>query len=164
MRGDRARAAHRLEGETPRWRLRLVWMLRDLEPEEIARWAERMRLRRHDAEVLERALVVGRRLVDRVARGPSEADLYEFAHGEPLEAILAAVALDETGIAAERLGRFLDVTRHVKLAIGGADLLGLGFDASPEMGEVLRSILHLKLNGVLQGRDEELAAAGRLRG
>jgi len=141
-----------------------VWMLRDLEPEEIARWAERMRLRRHDAEVLERALVVGRRLVDRVARGPSEADLYEFARGEPLEAILAAVALDETGIAAERLGRFLDVTRHVKLAIGGADLLELGFDASPEMGEVLRSVLHLKLNGVLRSRDEELAAAERLRG
>ena len=162
-RGDRARAAHHLEGEMPRWRLRLVWMLRDLEPEEIAMWAERMRIRRHDAEVLERALVVGRRLVDRVARGPSEADLYEFARGEPLEAVLAAVALDETGIAAERLGGFLDVTRHVKLAIGGEDLLALGFDASPELGEVLRSVLHLRLNGVVRSRDEELAAAARLR-
>jgi tRNA nucleotidyltransferase (CCA-adding enzyme) len=162
-RGDRARAAHRLEAETPRWRLRLVWMLRDLEPEEIARWAERMRIRRHDAEVLERALVVGRRLVDRVARGPSEADLYEFARGEPLEAVLAAVALDETGIAAERLGRFLDITRHIKLAIGGEDLLELGFEASPEMGDVLRSVLHLRLNGVVRTRDDELAAAARLR-
>ena len=163
-RGDRARAARHLEGEMPRWRLRLVWMLRDLEPEEIAMWAERMRIRRHDSEVLERALVVGRRLVDRVARGPSEADLYEFARGEPLEAVLAAVALDETGIAAERLRGFLDVTRHVKLAIGGEDLLGLGFAASPEMGEVLRSVLHLRLNGVVRSRDEELAAATRLRG
>jgi tRNA nucleotidyltransferase (CCA-adding enzyme) len=163
-RGDRARAARHLEGEMPRWRLRLVWMLRDLEPEEIAMWAERMRIRRHDSEVLERALVVGRRLVDRVARGPSEADLYEFARGEPLEAVLAAVALDETGIAAERLGGFLEVTRHVKLAIGGEDLLALGFDASPELGEVLRSVLHLRLNGVVRSRDEELAAAARLRG
>jgi tRNA nucleotidyltransferase (CCA-adding enzyme) len=163
-RGDRARTAHALESEVPRWRLRLVWMLRDLEPEEIGAWAERMRIRRNDAEVLERAHVVGRRLVDRVARGPSEADLYEFARGEPLEAVLAAVALDETGIAAERLGRFLDVTRHVKLAIGGEDLLEIGFDASPEMGEVLRSVLHLKLNGVVRSRDDELAAAARLRG
>ena len=163
-RGDRARTSHHLEGEVPRWRLRLVWMLRDLEPEEIAMWAERMRIRRHDAEVLERALVVGRRLVDRIARGPSEADLYELAHGEPLEAVLAAVALDETDIAAARLGRFLDVTRHVKLAIGGEDLLELGFEASPQMGEVLRSVLHLRLNGVLRSRDDELAAATRLRG
>jgi len=74
------------------------------------------------------------------------------------------VALDETVIAAERLGRFLEVTRHFKLAIGGEDLLGLGFEASPEMGEVLRSVLHLRLNGVVRSRDEELAAATRLRG
>jgi tRNA nucleotidyltransferase (CCA-adding enzyme) len=162
-RGDRARASHRLEGEVPLWRLRLVWMLRELEPEEIATWAQRMRIRRHDAEVLERALVVGRRLAGRIARGPSEADLYELARGEPLEAVLAAMALDDSGIAAERLGRFIDVTRHVKLAIGGDDLLELGFQASPEMGEVLRSVLHLRLNGVVRSRDEELAAAARLR-
>ena len=31
------------------------------------------------------------------------------------------------------------------------------------MGEVLRSVLHLKLNGVVAGRDEELAAAARMR-
>ena len=35
--------------------------------------------------------------------------------------------------------------------------------ASPEMGQVLRSVLHLKLNGVVETRDEELAAAERLR-
>ena len=70
-RGDRERAAHALEAEVPRWRLRLVWMLRDLEPEEIAAWTERMRIRRQDASVLERALVVGRRLVDRVAPRPA---------------------------------------------------------------------------------------------
>jgi hypothetical protein len=29
---------------------------------------------------------------------------------------------------------------------------------------VLRSVLHLRLNGVLRSRDDELAAAARLRG
>ena len=147
----------------PRWRLRLVWMLRELQPEEIAMWTERMRIRRQDADVLERALVVGRRLADRVTRGPSEADLYDFARGEPLEAVVAAMTLDESGIAEQRLGRFLDTSRHVRLAISGDDLLELGFTASPEMGDVLRSVLHLKLNGVVQTRDDELAAAARLR-
>ena len=113
--------------------------------------------------MLERALVVGRRLVDRVGRGPSEAELYEFAEGEPLEAVLAAMALDEAGAVAARLGRFLDVARHVRLQIGGEDLLALGFSASPEMGQVLRSVLHLKLNGVVATRDDELTAAERLR-
>ncbi len=52
---DRERAAHALEAEVPRWRLRLMWLLRDLAPEEIAAWTERMRIRRRDADVLERA-------------------------------------------------------------------------------------------------------------
>ena len=40
------------------------------------------------------------RLRERVARGPTEAELYDVAAGEPLEALLVAMALDETGIAA----------------------------------------------------------------
>ncbi len=162
-RADRLRREHRLAAEMPRWRLRLVWLLRELEPEEIAMWTERLRIRRGDAEVLERALVVGRRLVERVSRGPGPADLYELARGEPLEAIVAAMVLDSAGAAAGLLGHFLDVTRHVRLEIRGDDLLALGFSASPEMGEVLRSVLHLKLNGVVHSRADELAAAERLR-
>jgi site-specific recombinase XerC len=141
----------------------MVWLLRDLEPEEIAGWTARMRVRGQDARVLERALVVGRRLLDRIARGPSEAELYDLAAGEPLEAVLAAMALDDTGIAADRLVHFLDVTRHVSLSIGGRDLISLGFSSGPRMGEVLRSVLHLKLNGVVTTRDEELAAAARMQ-
>ncbi|HEY5387042.1 MAG TPA: CBS domain-containing protein, partial [Thermoleophilia bacterium] len=162
--GDDLYEAHGLAAEVPRWRLRLVWLLRELDPEEIAGWTERMRIRRADADVLERAFIVATHLVDRVVRGPSEADLYEFAHGEPPEAVLAAMVLDDSGIAAERLGRFLDVSRHVRLEIGGEDLLKIGFEASPEMGDVLRSVLHLKLNGVVRTRDDEIAAAERMRG
>jgi hypothetical protein len=69
------------------------------------------------------------------------------------------MAVDETGIAADRLGHFLDVSRHVRLEIGGEDLLTMGIGASPRLGKVLRNVLHLKLNGVVSGRDEELAAA-----
>jgi tRNA nucleotidyltransferase (CCA-adding enzyme) len=162
-RADAERAARGLEREAPRWRLRLVWMLRDLEPEEIARWAERLRIRRADADVLERALVVGQRLVDRIGRGPSEAELYDLAAGEPVEALLAAMVLDASGIAAARLGRFLDETRHVTLEIGGGDLLEMGYTASPQLGDTLRSILYLKLNGVVRTREDELAAAARMR-
>ena len=147
----------------PRWRLRLVWLLRDLTPEEIATWAERMRVRAQDARVLERALVVGRRLLDRAARGPSEAELYDLAAAQPLEAVLAAMTLDDSAAGADRLARFLDVTRHVRLEISGADLLELGFGSGPRMGEVLRSVLHLKLSGIVAGRAQELEAAASMR-
>ena len=73
------------------------------------------------------------------------------------------MTLDDSGSAADRLARFLDVTRHVRLEISGADLLELGFGSGPRMGEVLRSVLHLKLNGVIAGRTQELEAAARMR-
>jgi len=158
-RADVLRGRHRLQAEVPAWRLRLVWLLHELDPEEIAAWTRRMRIRRRDAEVLERAFVVARRLVDRIARGPTEAEVYDVAEGQPVEALLVAMAVDETGIAADRLGHFLDVSRHVRLEIGGEDLLTMGIGASPRLGKVLRNVLHLKLNGVVSGRDEELAAA-----
>jgi tRNA nucleotidyltransferase (CCA-adding enzyme) len=162
-RGDDLRRLHHLEAEVPSWRFRLVWLLRDLTPEEITAWATRMRLRAHDAAVVARAQVVARRLVDRVARGPSEAELYDLAAAEPLEAVLAAMALDPSGIAADRLAHFVDVARHVRLEIRGDDLLELGFSPGPRLGEVLRSILHLKLNGVVTGRADELEAAAQMR-
>ncbi len=161
--GDLARVTHQLTRQVPLWRLRLVWMLRDLVPEEITAWCERMRIRRRDADVLERALVLGRSLMRRAERGPSEAELFELAWQEPLEAVLVAIVLDRIGIAAERLRNYLDVTRHVRLSIGGKDLLAMGFTSSPWLGDVLRSILRLKLNGVVRTREDELAAAERMR-
>lgn len=162
-RSDALRLAHGLEDEAPRWRLRLAWLLRDLDPEEITAWTGRMRVRREDASVLERALVVGRRLLDRVARGPSEAELYDLARPEPVEAVLAAMTLDDSGGAVDRLARFLDVSRHVRLEITGADLLEMGFSSGPRLGEVLRSVLHLRLGGVVSTRQQELTAAARMR-
>jgi tRNA nucleotidyltransferase (CCA-adding enzyme) len=161
-RTDALRDEHGLRREVPRWRLRLVWLLRDLDTEEIAAWAARMRIRRSDADVLRRSYIVAQRLVEVVSRGPSEAELYEFAHAEPLEAVLTAMALDETGIAEARLGRFLKVSRHVQLEIGGDDLLAMGFAPSPRMGEVLHSVLGLRLNGVVSSREDELIAASKM--
>jgi tRNA nucleotidyltransferase (CCA-adding enzyme) len=163
-RADDLRRRHRLEDEVPAWRLRFAWLLRDLEPEEVGAWARRMRIRRRDADVLERSHVLAQRLRDRIARGPTEAEVYDVAEGQPVEALLVAMALDETGIVADRLGRFLDVSRHVRLEIDGEDLLAMGMGSSPRLGEVLRNVLHLKLNGLVAGRDEELAAARLQRG
>ncbi len=158
-RADALRRRHGLAVEVPAWRLRLAVLLRDLEPEEVGSWTRRMRIRRRDADVLERVHVVAERLAERIARGPTEAEVFDLADGQPVEALLVAMAKDETGIVADRLGRFLDVSRHVRLEIDGDDLLAMGMGASPRLGKVLRNVLHLKLNGVVSGREDELAAA-----
>ena len=151
-----------LAAEVPLWRLRLVWLLRNLGPEEVAAWAERMRFRKADGVVLQRAMVVGRRLAERLQGGMGEADLYEAAAGEPLEALVVAMVLGQ-GVAERRLAAYLTQTRQVRLDIDGDDLIALGFARSPELGSVLRTLLRMRINGLIGGREEQLEAARRLR-
>ena len=151
-----------LAAEAPLWRLRLIWLLRGLTPEEIVVWAQRMTFRRDDATVLERAMVVGRRLGERLADGMSEADMREAAAGEPAEALLVAMVLNEGGAGERRVAHYLAVTRWVRLEVGGHDLVDLGFEPGPQVGAVLRALLRMKIGGLLPAREDELEAARRL--
>ncbi len=161
-RADETVRRHGLELEVPRWRLRLLCLLLALEPEEIAAWARRMRIRRRDASVLERSHVVADRVVRRMASGPGEAELADLLRHEPLEAAAVAIVLGASDATSSRIGRYLDVTRHLRLEIGGDDLLALGVPSGEQVGQVLASVLQLKVNGLVAGRDEEIAAARRL--
>jgi hypothetical protein len=93
----------------------------------------------------------------------SDADLYEAARGEPLEAVLTALTCARGSVATERLERYLESTRFVRLDVTGDDLLDLGFEESPQLGDVLKTLLRLKLNGVIASREEALETARRLR-
>ena len=50
----------------------------------------------------------------------------------------------------------------MRLEVSGSDLAELGLDESPRVGEVLAELRRRKLNGELDGRDSELAAAREL--
>ena len=131
-----------LEREAPRWRLRLVWLLRDLDPEEIAAWAVRMRVRSAGRLACSSARSSSAGASSTGSRaGRARPSCTTSAAGEPLEAVLAAMTLDDSGIAADRLAHFLDVTRHVRLDIGGDDLLELGFSlrTAPGRGAAQRA-------------------------
>ncbi len=52
----------------------------------------------------------------------------------------------------------------VRLDIGGDDLIAAGVPEGPALGEALDHVLELKLDGVVDGRDEQLSAALRLLG
>ena len=61
-----------------------------------------------------------------------------------------------------RLERYFEELRDVRLEISGADLAHLGLGESPQVGAVLDEVLRRKLNGELDGREAELAAAREL--
>ena len=62
-------------------------------------------------------------------------------------------------LGAEWLDDYVSTWRHVRLEIGGGDLLAAGVPEGPALGHGLREALRAKLDGEVEGREQELAAA-----
>jgi tRNA nucleotidyltransferase (CCA-adding enzyme) len=107
--------------------------------------------------------ILAPRLAQRLRSAQTPAGIHGVAHGEPLEAVALAAALAEAEgrpDAADAARRWLSDLRHVRLEIGGEDLLAAGIGAGPEVGRRLRQALVRKLDGELgEGREAELRAA-----
>ena len=74
------------------------------------------------------------------------------------DAPLFALALADS----PALRDYFERLRDVQLEVDGTDLADLGLAESPRVGEVLAELRRRKLNGELDGRDSELAAAKEL--
>ncbi|HVY78777.1 MAG TPA: hypothetical protein VG898_09755, partial [Solirubrobacterales bacterium] len=72
---------------------------------------------------------------------------------DPVELVLARA------LGAEWLDRYLTEWRDVSLAIDGEDLIAAGVPPGPALGRGLQEALRRKLDGEVEGREAELAAA-----
>ncbi|MEA2209094.1 MAG: hypothetical protein QOF54_1571 [Solirubrobacteraceae bacterium] len=103
------------------------------------------------------------RLAERLQRAAAPSQVYEIAHDAPVEAVALAAALAESEdhrAAADAARRWLSELRHVRLQIGGDDLIDAGLQPGPRIGEALQRALRRRLDGELPaGREAELSAA-----
>ncbi len=85
--------------------------------------------------------------------------------GRPSEAVELARRLDPVelvlarALGAEWLDRYLTEWRSVRLEIDGEDLIAAGVSQGPALGRGLAEALRRKLDGEIDGRDQELEAA-----
>jgi tRNA nucleotidyltransferase (CCA-adding enzyme) len=142
----------------PSWRLGLAALARKLPPNEAYDWLQRLKVRRRDAEAIAAAVTVGPRLVERLSDGAEPADVVALADPYAPDAPLFALALADL----PPLHAYFERLRNVHLEVSGSDLAELGLEESPRVGEVLAELRRRKLNGELDGRDSELAAAKEL--
>jgi tRNA nucleotidyltransferase (CCA-adding enzyme) len=141
----------------PSWRLGLAALAR--EPTEGARpWLEELALRRQDAQAIAAAVSAGPRLADELQHARMPAEVVALVEPYAEDAALMALALND----APALRDYFERLRDVRLEVDGSDLAGLGLVESPRVGEVLAELRRRKLNGELDGRDSELAAAREL--
>ncbi|MGH3011119.1 MAG: hypothetical protein ACRDMY_04635, partial [Gaiellaceae bacterium] len=106
-------------------------------------------------------VTVAPRLRERMAAADEPAALRALAAPHDPDGVLMAMVGAE-GDVRTRLDRYFEELRDVRLDISGADLAELGLSESPQVGAVLDEVLRRKLNGELDGREAELAAAREL--
>ncbi len=117
---------------------------------------EQLELDAGAAQRVRGALEDGPRLAAELRSDAKPSEIFELVDGVSPEAMALALAL---GAAPEPLLRYLASLRHVSLEIGGNDLLEAGLAPSPAIGAALHRTLLAKLDGLVDGRDAELAAA-----
>jgi len=122
-------------------------------------WLDRLKVRRRDVDRIVGAITVAPRIAERLrADGLDPAQIVALADPFAPDAPLLALAReDHVG-----LRDYFIRLRSVELEIGGAELVSMGLAESPRIGEVLAELRRRKLNGELEGRESELAAAREL--
>jgi tRNA nucleotidyltransferase (CCA-adding enzyme) len=140
----------------PSWRLGLAAAARKVPEPRV--WLDGLKLRRQDARAIEAAVTAGPKLAEELRKERDPAEVVGLAEPHPPDAALFALALADV----PALRDYFERLRNVRLEVDGADLAELGLAESPRVGEVLSELRRRKLNGELDGRDSELAAAKEL--
>jgi hypothetical protein len=145
--------------DAPTWRIGLAALARAMTSDQAYDWLERLKIRRRDVDRIVGAIAVAPRILERLRAGRLDpAQVVAIADPFAPDAPLAALAAEERS----ELRDYFERLRDVRLDIGGQDLIDLGLAESPRIGEVLAELRRRKLNGELEGRAAELAAAREL--
>jgi hypothetical protein len=148
----------RYELGVPVWRLGFIALARELPPDEVLDWLHRLKIRRRDAEQIAAAVTIAPRIVERLRGAATPAEVVALAEPYAPDAPLFALALADLPAVREYFERL----GEIRLEITGADVAQLGLAESPRVGEILSELRTRKLNGELDGRESELAAAREL--
>jgi tRNA nucleotidyltransferase (CCA-adding enzyme) len=142
--------------DVPAWRLGVAVLARDMTSDEAYDWLERLRVRKRDVDRIVGAIAVGPRMAERLRAARLEpAQVVALADAFAPDGPLLALAREEQ----PALREYFERLRKVELEIDGDDLVALGHAESPRIGAVLAELRRRKLNGDLDGRESELAAA-----
>lgn len=153
-RAPRANAGGATEAAEPPGRAAAA--LRSDGPDDLDAWIDRLGLASTARDAVLRSARRAPGLVDALRGELRPSQLRALLEGEPPEALALALAL---GAPAEPILDFVARLSRTRLEITGADLLAAGLTESPALGRALAETLARKLDGEVDGRDQELRVA-----
>lgn len=125
-------------------------------PDELASWLAELGLTAAARDAILAAARAGPALARELRRDLRPSELHSLLRSVPPEALALALALRAPP---EPVLRFVTDLSHVRLEISGDDLVAAGVPEGPRIGRALDETLRRKLDGELEGREAELAAA-----
>jgi tRNA nucleotidyltransferase (CCA-adding enzyme) len=125
---------------------------------EVAALLDRLQFAAGEREHVAAAVATTPALIDALDAAVSPSQVRAATLHASSEAVALAGALSESAARAARL--WLGDLRHVRLRIGGQDLLRAGLPQGPEIGRRLEEVLRMRLDGELRDeREAQLHAA-----
>jgi tRNA nucleotidyltransferase (CCA-adding enzyme) len=149
------RALQLLPEDGRRDRLALAVAARAVPGEELAHLLDALAFPAPDRDAILAAASKAAVVAAALDSAASPSQVAEAVDGAGPELVALAGALGPSEAASEWLSRL----RHVRLEIGGDDLLAAGVTRGPAVGRALRGALAAKLDGRASTREEELRAA-----
>jgi tRNA nucleotidyltransferase (CCA-adding enzyme) len=125
-------------------------------PEPDADWVDSLALRADERDAVLRAARKAPQLARVVRSDLPDSAIHALLHCEHPETLALTLAYGAPG---GPILRYLADLQGVRLAITGRDLVEAGIPESPAVGRALEETLRKKLDGELEGRDEELRYA-----
>jgi tRNA nucleotidyltransferase (CCA-adding enzyme) len=126
-------------------------------PDELDPWVAGLQLEARERDGVTRAARGAPGIVAELrARERMASELRDLLGAEPPEALALALAL---GAPPEPILRWVTDLSGVRLEIGGADLIAEGVPEGPALGRALEETLRRKLDGLVDGREDELRTA-----
>ncbi len=142
-----------------RWFIYLLALLDPLPAHEARAVGIRLALPERLQEALERFWDQRTRVADVVEREPPPrpSEVYRALEDVAPEALMVLIARTDKEEARRRLSHYLTKTRTVEPAIGGEDLIAIGFEPGPRFKEILETVRDRRIDGELKTKDEEIA-------
>jgi tRNA nucleotidyltransferase (CCA-adding enzyme) len=126
-------------------------------PQELDLWLADLGLRANERDAVSRAARVAPRLAKELReREHTPSELAELLRREPPEALALALAMRAP---TDAILRWVNELSDVGLEIRGDDLVAAGVAEGPALGRALDETLRRKLDGLVDGREDELRTA-----